>query len=79
MVYLGEVPAPLIGRISMDLVTIDVTDVPETAIHVGAMATVIGLHRDLDTVAAEAGTIAYEVTAGLGQRVARVYRESGTP
>ena len=77
MVKIGAFLAPLIGRISMDLVTLDVTDIPETVAHVGAMATLIGPHRTLDQIAAEAGTISYEILTSLGARVARVYQGGG--
>jgi alanine racemase len=72
-VMIGSHPAPLIGRISMDLITLDITDVPEAAAHPGAMATLIGPHRTLDAVAAEAGTIAYEILTSLGARITRIY------
>jgi len=75
-VSIGGHLAPVIGRISMDLITVDVTDVPEAAAHVGAEATLIGPHRPVDTAASEAGTISYEILTSLGTRVKRVYRES---
>ena len=73
VVKIGAFFAPLVGRISMDLITIDVTDVPESAAHVGALATLIGPYRPIDVVAQEAGTIAYEILTSLGPRVVREY------
>jgi len=70
---IGAFLAPILGRVSMDLITLDVTDVPESTAHVGAQATLIGRHRDIDTVAAEAGTIAYEIITSIGPRVLRDY------
>jgi alanine racemase len=75
-VKIGTFLAPVVGRISMDLITVDVSDIPETVAHLGAMATVIGAHRPVDTVAAEAGTIGYEILTGLGPRFKRHYIEA---
>lgn len=66
---------PILGRISMDMTVVDLTDVPEA--RAGDTATLIG--RDggeeigLDEVAAKCGTISYEVLTGLGARLPRVY------
>lgn len=62
---------PLLGRVSMDLIAIDVTGVDEA--RPGAMVEIIGPNRLLDEAAADAGTIAYEVLARLGARAERVY------
>ncbi|WP_207478470.1 alanine racemase [Arenibaculum pallidiluteum] len=72
-------PAPVIGRVSMDLITVDVTDVPEDAIRQGDFAELIGPHRTVDQVAAEAGTIGYEVMTSLGRRYWRRYLPDGLP
>jgi alanine racemase len=63
--------APLIGRISMDLLAIDVTDIPGVAR--GDMVELIGRHVPVDEVAAHAGTIGYEILTSLGRRYERVY------
>lgn len=65
--------APLIGRVSMDLLTADVTGVPGGMLQVGGWAEIIGPHRDVDQVAKEAGTIGYEVLTRLGSRYHRIY------
>lgn len=65
--------APLIGRVSMDLLTADVTGVPDGLLQVGGWAEIIGPHRDVDQVAREAGTIGYEVLTRLGSRYHRLY------
>ncbi len=64
---------PIVGRISMDLVCIDVTDVPD-AVHRGDLATLIGVDITVDEVAAAAGTIGYEILTRLGSRSHLVYR-----
>lgn len=68
--------AAIIGRISMDLVTIDVSGIPEAAAHAGAMATLIGGGIGLDNVASSAGTISYEILTSLGNRYVRQYVNS---
>jgi alanine racemase len=60
----------------MDVTVVDITDVPEVA--VGDAATVLGADGDeaitLDEVAAQAGTISYEVLTGLAPRLPRVWK-----
>lgn len=65
------VRVPFIGRVSMDLVTLDVTSVP--ALHVGDMVALMDEQLDVDTVATTAGTIGYEILTGLGARYHRHY------
>lgn len=67
---------PLAGRVSMDLLAVDVTDVPAGAVKRGDMATLIGDGISLDDLAARANTIGYEVLTSLGRRYHRVYRVS---
>ena len=66
-------PCPLVGRISMDLTIIDVTDVPADRIQTGAMVEWLGPHADLDTLARSCGTIGYEILVNLGRRHRRHY------
>ena len=65
---------PIVGRISMDLVCVDITDVPDNAVHRGNSATLIGAGLAIDDVAAAAGTIGYEILTRLGPRCRLVYR-----
>ena len=65
---------PLAGRISMDLLAIDVTALPDGAARRGELATLIGGEISVDDVATAAGTIGYEVLTSLGRRYHRVYR-----
>ncbi len=64
---------PVVGRVSMDLVATDVTDLGEGAVRRGGLATVIGKELSVDEVAAAMGTISYEVLTKLGRRYHRVY------
>ena len=72
-VYLGPHPAPLLGRVSMDLITVDVTDVPEEHARRGAFVELIGKQIPAHHLAAHAGTIDYEVLTNLGARAKRRY------
>jgi alanine racemase len=65
---------PLAGRISMDLLAIDITALPDKAVRRGDMVTLIGDEITVDDLASAAGTIGYEVLTSLGQRYHRVYR-----
>lgn len=65
---------PLVGRVSMDLICVDITDLPDGSVHRGDEATFIGAGISVDDVAACAGTIGYEVLTHLGPRCHLVYR-----
>ncbi len=66
-------PCPFAGNVSMDLITIDVTDIPENEIMRGDTVTVIGGSLTVDEVGRRAGTIGYEILTSLGRRYARRY------
>src|SRR5712671_5761245 len=65
---------PVAGRISMDLMAIDITDVPNNAARRGHMVTLIGEGITVDELAHHFGTIGYEVLTSLGPRYARLYK-----
>jgi alanine racemase len=65
--------APVVGRVSMDSITVDVTALGEDAPAAGDFVEVIGGAHDQDALAEEAGTIGYEVLTALGARYHRVY------
>jgi alanine racemase len=67
---------PIVGRISMDLMTVDISDLFDRAVHRGEVATLIGGELSIDDVAAAAGTIGYEVLTRLGARCQLVYRSA---
>lgn len=64
---------PFAGRISMDLIVLDVTGLPEDEARRGTSVTLIGDQLDIDEVGRRAGTIGYEVLTDLGSRYARRY------
>lgn len=68
--------APILGRISMDVMTVDVTDIPESYLRMGGWVRVIGGEVSVDTIAKLAGTVPYEILLRMGQRFRRVYIES---
>jgi alanine racemase len=72
--------APVVGRVSMDMTLIDVTDVPNIAID--DYVTLLGSEGDVAITAEDlgelAGTISYEITCGISNRVPRIYR-TGKP
>ncbi len=72
-VYIAGRFAPIVGRVSMDMCVIDVTDMPENQLSRGAEAELIGDHVTLEDVARRAGTISYEILTRLGTRYARLY------
>lgn len=73
--YLHGIAVPIMGRISMDLVMVDVSKVPENLVHVGGMMEIVGTHQSVDELAAQIGTIGYELMTHLGNRIERRYIE----
>jgi alanine racemase len=64
---------PFAGRVSMDLITLDVSAVPEAEVARGDLVTLIGDDLTIDDVGPRAGTIGYEILTSLGRRYARRY------
>jgi alanine racemase len=73
--YLHGTPVPLVGRVSMDLIVVDVSHVPEATIQIGDMVEIAGTHQRIDDVAAQIGTIGYELMTQIGHRIERNYIE----
>ena len=67
--WAGDRACPVIGRISMDLITVDVTDLPE----VPPALEILNARQGVDAVAALGGTIGYEILTSLGRRYERTY------
>ena len=65
---------PIAGRISMDLMAVDITDLPANAARRGNMVTLLGEGITVDELAHHFGTIGYEVLTSIGTRYARVYK-----
>ncbi|UPJ39704.1 alanine racemase [Bradyrhizobium sp. 40] len=65
---------PVAGRVSMDLIAIDITDLPPNAARRGHMVTLLGEGITVDELAHHFGTIGYEVLTSLGRRYARIYK-----
>jgi alanine racemase len=74
-VVIGGQPCPVVGRVSMDMIGVDITDLPEPPAP-GAMAEIIGRTVTVDDHADVAGTIGYEVLTSLHGRYVRQYVES---
>ena len=69
---------PIAGRISMDLLSVDISDLPDNAARRGQMVTLIGDGITVDELAHHFGTIAYEVLTSIGSRYHRVYKGGAT-
>src|SRR5690349_8537588 len=70
---------PIAGRVSMDLMAVDITDLEKNAARRGHMVTLIGDGITVDELAHHFGTIGYEVLTSLGRRYARVYKGGTAP
>ncbi|MBK5945466.1 alanine racemase [Rhodobacter veldkampii DSM 11550] len=71
--YAGATPCPLVGRVSMDLITVDVTDLGEAPQDLDILCP----EQGVDALAAVAGTIGYEILTALGARYQRHYVGGG--
>lgn len=67
-------PLPIAGRVSMDLVILDLTGLEGPMPGPGDFIEVLGPHQDADALAAAAGTISYEILTSLGKRYERVWK-----
>ncbi len=70
-VFIGKAALPVLGRVSMDLIAVDITGID--GVKAGDWVDIIGPHQDVDALATAAGTIGYEILTALGQRHRRVY------
>jgi len=70
---IGGHRVPVVGRVSMDLITLDVTGIPDELVQPGCMVDLIGPDISLEEVAERAGTINYEILTRLGQRARRKF------
>ncbi len=73
--YVGDHEVRIVGRVSMDLISLDVTDVPEHLVHRGGWVEVMGDRVSVDDLTDRAGTIGYELLSRLSRRVHREYVE----
>ena len=74
--YWQGVPCPIRGRVSMDVTTVDLSNIPENQRpHPGDHLELIGPYQSADTLAKAAGTIGYEILTSLGSRYQRIYRD----
>jgi alanine racemase len=72
-VMIGGARCRVVGRVSMDLMAVDVTALPDNAARRGEWVTLIGAELDVDALAAHCGTIGYEFMCNLSRRYSRVW------
>ncbi len=73
---IGDNQTPVVGRISMDMLTVDVSNVPNGQVYEGALVDLIGGGVALDTTADLAGTISYEILTRLSSRLQIRYKRT---
>jgi len=71
--WIDKRKAPVVGRVSMDLITVDVSDFPESATRPGTLVDLLPPDEGVDGLASAAGTIGYEILTSLGRRYHRTY------
>ena len=67
--WADDIACPLIGRVSMDMITVDISHLREVPKHLD----ILGQHQSVEQLAAISGTIGYEVLTSLGSRYTRRY------
>ncbi|HEX6441478.1 MAG TPA: alanine racemase [Stellaceae bacterium] len=72
--HIAGIRVPLLGRVSMDLLTFDVSAIDSAMAYPGAMIELLGDSYGIDDAATDAGTIGYEILTALGSRYHRIYR-----
>lgn len=73
---IGGVRVPVVGRVSMDLITLDVTALPPERVQPGTSVELMGSAVPIDELARAADTVSYEILTSLGTRLQRVYVEA---
>jgi alanine racemase len=73
VLFYGDVPCPLVGRVSMDLITVDISHLDR----IPKSLDLLGAHQTVDELAEIAGTIGYEILTSLGPRYTRRYSGTG--
>jgi alanine racemase len=73
VVLVNNIPSKVVGRVSMDLITVDVTDVPAENLFIGQLAEIIGPQISLSQIARLSSTAEYEILTNLGNRYDRQY------
>ncbi|MFC4351659.1 alanine racemase [Fodinicurvata halophila] len=76
--WIGGYELPFLGRVSMDLISLDVSNLPEALAQQGQSVDLLGPDQDIDSLAGQAGTIAYEMLTSLGRRYHRQYLDHTT-
>ncbi|MBN9044367.1 MAG: alanine racemase [Rhizobiales bacterium] len=71
--FFGDMRLPVVGRVSMDSITLDASALPEGTLKLGSLVELIGPHQTLEDVARDCDTIPYEILTALGHRYARIY------
>ncbi|SLN29915.1 Alanine racemase, biosynthetic [Aquimixticola soesokkakensis] len=72
VLFAGDVPCPLVGRVSMDLITVDISHLREAPEQLDLLCA----HQTVDDIAEIGATIGYEILTSLGQRFKRVYKHT---
>lgn len=71
VLWAGDIPCPVVGRVSMDAITVDVSHLEQAPQRLD----ILGPHQSVDDLAEAGDTIGYEILTGLGTRYARRYVE----
>ena len=72
-VFIDDISCPIVGRISMDLITIDVTKINKEKLFIGRPVEILGSHQTYEEIAYETGTNEHEILISLGKNSKKVY------
>ena len=72
-VFVSGIPCPLVGHVSMDLATLDVSHLRDDQRLPGTQVEIVGPHQSLEEIAMSANTLGYEILTSLGSRFSRTF------
>ena len=72
-VFIDNIPCPIVGRVSMDLITIDVTSIDKKKLFIGKPVEILGSNQSYEEIAYETGTNEHEILISLGKNSKKVY------
>ena len=72
-VFIDGIPCKILGRVSMDLITIDVSKVPMKKLYLGKPVEIIGINQSYENIAYDTETNEHEILISLGRNLSRVY------
>lgn len=72
--FYNGIPTPILGRVSMDIIAIDISEIPRNKMQRGKFIEIIGSNQNIDKLSENADTISYEILTRLNTRIRKIYK-----